>query len=37
MGKLFANERVFLLDDEDRLVDAERLYELGEICVSEQQ
>ena len=34
MGKPFANERVFLLDDEDRLVDAERPGELGEICVS---
>jgi acyl-coenzyme A synthetase/AMP-(fatty) acid ligase len=34
MGKPFANERVFLLDDEDKLVDAERPGELGEICVS---
>ena len=34
MGKPFANERVFLLDDEDRLVDAGRSGELGEICVS---
>ena len=34
MGKPFANERVFLLDDEDKLVDAGRPGELGEICVS---
>ena len=34
MGKAFANERVFLLDDEDKLVDAGRPGELGEICVS---
>ena len=34
MGKPFSNERVFLLDDEDRLVDESRAGELGEICVS---
>lgn len=34
MGKAFANERVFLLDDEDKLVDERRPGELGEICVS---
>ena len=34
MGKAFANERVFLLDDEDKLVDKSRPNKLGEICVS---
>lgn len=28
------NEKVFLLDDEDKLVDKKRPNELGEICVS---
>lgn len=34
MGRAFANERVFLLDDEDGLVDKTRPNVLGEICVS---
>lgn len=34
MGKAFDNEKVFLLDDEDKLVDKNRPNELGEICVS---
>jgi len=34
MGEAFANERVFLLDDDNALVDAARPNELGEICVS---
>lgn len=34
MGKAFPNERVFLLDDEGRLVGKDSKNELGEICVS---
>lgn len=34
MGKAFPNERVFLLDDEDRLVGKDSKNRLGEICVS---
>lgn len=34
MGKAFPNERVFLLDDNDNLVESENTGTLGEICVS---
>lgn len=34
MGKPFANERVFLLDESDALVEPSRTGELGEVCVS---
>ena len=34
MGKAFANERVFLLDDKNNLIDKSRPWVLGEICVS---
>lgn len=34
MGKAFPNERVFLLDDEDKLVTDKDQGKLGEICVS---
>ena len=34
MGKAFPNEKVFLLDDDDRLVDGTMPGRLGEICVS---
>lgn len=34
MGKAFPNEKVFLLDNEDKLVDKSRPGVLGEICVS---
>lgn len=34
MGKAFPNERVFLLDDNDKLIDSSREGVTGEICVS---
>lgn len=34
MGKAFPNERVFLLDDDDKLVTWDSRNKLGEICVS---
>lgn len=34
MGKAFANEKVFLLDEDDRLVSPDMPEKLGEICVS---
>ncbi len=34
MGKAFPNERVFLLDDDDKLVAQDSINRLGEICVS---
>ncbi len=34
MGKAFPNERVFLLDDNDNLIDSSREGVTGEICVS---
>lgn len=33
-GKAFPNERVFLLDDEDKLISTKNKNKLGEICVS---
>ena len=34
MGKAFPNERVFLLDEEDKLIDSSKHNQIGEICVS---
>lgn len=34
MGRAIPNERVFLLDDEDRLIDERRINTPGEVCVS---
>jgi amino acid adenylation domain-containing protein len=34
MGKAFPNERVFLLDDEDKLITPNKTRAVGEICVS---